>query len=131
MFNSKMYKLEAFANYCINFCDIKSVDNLEEIFTFCIKSRYIKTVKEMDYVRCVCAIPYDKMIDYIDYYDKYVTDEISFVNFIEKIAEKHNVPFRVANKRFEDVWKLSNSLIYKKKLEKIYTIDTEKAKIKK
>ncbi|MBR4671687.1 MAG: hypothetical protein IKO78_00620 [Bacilli bacterium] len=84
---------------------------------------YVSDLDEAAYLEAAISIPYPEMLEHIDFYKHSEMDETDEVLWFDKLSEQYNVDGYLAVIRFRSVEKLSNSLIYKKKMEELYGID--------
>ena len=129
MFISKMYKLEKIVH------DYKN-ENIEQksfnpVFVggrLCVECAeggmpfYVSDLDEAAYLEAALSIPYSEMLEHIDFYQNSMMDETDELLWFGKLSEQYNVDGYLAVIRFRSVERLSNSLIYKKKMKELYGI---------
>lgn len=86
---------------------------------------YVSNLDEAAYLEAALSIPYTEMLEHIDFYHDNISmmDEMDEILWFGKLSKQYNVDGYLAVIRFRSVERLSNSLIYKKKIEELYGID--------
>ena len=130
MFVSKMYKLEKivydYKNENIEQKPYKPVFMGGRLCVLCAKGGmpyYVADLDEAAYLVAALSIPYTEMLEHIDYYNNSMMDEMDELLWFGKLSEHYNIDGFLTVIRFRSVERLSNSLIYKKKMEELYGID--------
>ena len=121
MLISEMYKIEKILHSyrMAGITDVRELINLSDYHR-------LSTAGLIYYYRAV-IIPYAEMLEHIDYYNNYMMDEGEELFWLQKLTNKYNKvddkPIMFSGNdtvyRFKDVERLSKSLIYGKKMEKL------------
>ena len=130
MFNSKMYKLEKLVfSYKAN----GFINNSKKALTeYILAKNKISSEEEINYIKSAIAIPYNEMLEHIAFYHSQMMDEGDELFWIDRLSKQYDLPGNLIVKRFHNVSKLSSSLIYKKRMLELYSInEKEKTLIKK
>ena len=126
MFISKMYKLETFAQICkskygINdfheFCNIFNVSNGP------ITVINLNDLESLDYIQGALAIPYSEALELIKHY-KRTGYYNNYDMWSYSLSREYNLPPNVVIQRLNCVRRLSKSLVYRKKIEELYSSDS-------
>ena len=130
MFVSKMYKLEKIVyDYKNENVEQKSFEPVFMGGRLCVLCAeggmpyYVADLDEAAYLVAALSIPYTEMLEHIDYYNNSMMDEMDELLWFGKLSEHYNIDGFLTVIRFRSVERLSNSLIYKKKMEELYGID--------
>ena len=126
MIISKMYKLETIAQIC------KSKYGINDFHEFCnifnvssgpITVINLKGLESLDYIQGALAIPYPEALELINHYKRtgYYKNYDMWSN---SLSREYNLPPNVVIQRFDCVNRLSKSLIYRKKIEELYSSDS-------
>ncbi len=81
---------------------------------------YISNFNEAAYLEAALSIPYDKMLEQVNYYYNSMMDEADELFWIERLGEEYNLDCHLVVLRFKAVEKLSKNLIYRKKMKELY-----------
>ena len=108
----KMYNLEK--SVISHELDSKNIDTIQY------------TVDELNYIKSAIAIPYNEMIEYINYYYRYPMDEEAETFFISDLSKKYDLQSKLVIKRFHSVERLCKSKRFGKKLKQLYNDDNKK-----
>ena len=123
MFINKMYKLEKIVHtYKSN--DITN-DSEQALYIYDIANVCISSVEELDYIKGAIAIPYTEMLEHIDFYRNQMMDEAEELFWIDELSKQYRLPANIVVKRFNNVLRLSKSLIYKKRMSDLYGIEED------
>ena len=134
MLIGKMYKLEVLAQIYKSKYNINNVSQLYNIYGLSnhhITSIDLSAIESLNYIEGALTIPYTEMLEMINYYkEKGYYDCENIWSY--SLSRQYNLSEQIIIQRFYGVERLSKSLIYKKKMEELYSIDTNiNKKIKK
>ena len=126
MLTSKMYKLETLAQIYRSKYNVNDANQLYSVYNLSnkhITSIDLKNLESLDYIAGALSIPYPVMLELINHYKNTGYYERQDM-WSYALSQEYNLPERIVIQRFYSVERLSKSLIYKKKMEELYSIDT-------
>ena len=128
MLLSEMYKIERI----IHSYKTSGITDVKELID--LRHNFKLSSKGYAYYKEAVIIPYEEMLEHIDYYNNTWMEETTEMFWWDRLTEKYNkydekpILFNVNDTvwRFKNVERLSKSLVYGKKLAELYDIDRDK-----
>ena len=123
MFTSEMYKIEKM----IHSYKKSGIIDVQELADLQYRQKLSR--EGYFYYYLAIIIPYLEMLEHIKYYYDSHMEETTEMRWWDKLVDKYNkidghpiyLPYDSIFIRFEDVRRLSNSLIYRKRMEELYS----------
>ena len=98
-------------NYCVTYENASYlVSDLEEAF----------------YIEAAIMIPYPDMLELLNYCKENLMEETVEMRFWDRVIERYGVDVETVKRRIYAVTRLSNSLLYKRKIEKHFGLEENK-----
>ena len=132
---SRMYKIEKNIHYCRErgLIDSSRLNTLHLVFkngnyyvTYENTSYLVSDLEEAFYIEAAIMIPYPDMLELLNYCKENLMEETVEMRFWDGVIEQYGVDVETIKRRIYSVTKLSNSLIYKRKIEKLFGLEENK-----
>lgn len=121
MLLSRMYKLEKLVKL---YKQNNRLNNFQQTSTICNSAKiHLYTIEDLKYIKSAMAIPYDDMLNHINYYYSHMMDEAEDLWFVSRLNKQYNLPCDLVVKRFHNVNNLSKHPYFGKKMKNIYSND--------